>query len=298
MNDERARILKLLEDGKITADQAARLIEALKPRSFEPGFIPPVPPLPPLSRRRHMKELERIPDIVAHAVTSAMKSGIETDDEGKQVFPGKTTLSVKGVSGDVEVNGSSEDRIVVSYSGGMVKVREADDGVEVRSVSGDVEADVPNSCRLDVTTVSGDVTVGQVNAEIQVKTVSGDVQLEDHDGRTEISTTSGDVELNGQAGETRVETRSGDTEIEMAGPLEGSVLSRSGDITLAVCAGADLMIEAEAVEDGEVELDVTAPHEVLEQRAGLVRVKFGEGSRSVVLRTRSGEIAVRDAEEA
>ena len=107
MNDERARILKLLEDGKITADQAARLIEALKPRSFEPGFIPPIPPLPPLSRRRNLKELERIPDIVAHAVASAMKTGIESGDEGRQVFPDKAALSVKGVSGDVEVRGSA-----------------------------------------------------------------------------------------------------------------------------------------------------------------------------------------------
>ena len=40
MSNERDRILKLLEDGKITADQATRLIEAVGSERPEPEFVP------------------------------------------------------------------------------------------------------------------------------------------------------------------------------------------------------------------------------------------------------------------
>jgi len=297
MNDERARILKLLEDGKITADQAARLIEAMKPRSSEACFVPPIPAVPPIPRRGKFKELERIPDIVANAVASAMKSGIGSDAEGRQVFPGKSALSVKGVSGDVEVKGTEESRVAVEYSGGMARAREEDDSVEVRAVSGDVEAEVPTQSRLELTTVSGDITVEQVNGEALVKTVSGDIDLEDHDGKTDISTISGDVALVGHAGATVVETRSGNIEVEMAGPIEGSAITHSGDVSLSVNSDADLMLKIQADGEEDVELDVQAPHEVQEQSGGYVRLKFGAGIRTFIIRTRSGQVVIQDKEE-
>jgi len=62
-SEERLKILQLLQDGKITADQAARLLEALETTS--PGGrggpkgadvpIPPVPPRPPSSGGRWLR---------------------------------------------------------------------------------------------------------------------------------------------------------------------------------------------------------------------------------------------------
>lgn len=45
--NERTRILRLVEEGKITPDEAAMLLEALA-EVEAPRFTPPVPPLPPV----------------------------------------------------------------------------------------------------------------------------------------------------------------------------------------------------------------------------------------------------------
>ncbi|MCX7782827.1 MAG: hypothetical protein N2318_04195 [Meiothermus sp.] len=45
--NERIRILKLVEEGKITPDEAAMLLEALA-EVEAPRFTPPMPPLPPV----------------------------------------------------------------------------------------------------------------------------------------------------------------------------------------------------------------------------------------------------------
>ncbi len=48
-SEERMKILQLLQEGKISADQAARLLEALEnaPRGAPKNVPPPVPPVPP-----------------------------------------------------------------------------------------------------------------------------------------------------------------------------------------------------------------------------------------------------------
>jgi DUF4097 and DUF4098 domain-containing protein YvlB len=152
---------------------------------------------------------------------------------------------------------------------------------------------VPAKSDIEVTTVSGDVAISGVSGKVWVKTVSGDIGLDEHEGKTEVATVSGDVELADVAGELRVETRSGD--VEVSGQVRGLVKTRSGDITLTLRADADALLEAEADEGGEVELDIAAPHEVLEQRNGYAKVKFGAGSAGIVLRTRTGEITVRSS---
>ena len=48
--EERAKILKMIQDGKLTAQEGAELLEALDPRPAR-APIPPQPPLPPVSMR-------------------------------------------------------------------------------------------------------------------------------------------------------------------------------------------------------------------------------------------------------
>jgi DUF4097 and DUF4098 domain-containing protein YvlB len=295
MSDERARILKLLEDGKVTAEQAARLIEALGPKrpEFEWG---------PMARHAHrrggLRELDRIPEIVAQAVSSAVRSGVEPgSDEGRLVFAGKRDLFVKSVSGDVDVTGWAEEKVSLNYSGGMVKSRSEDGSVQVRSVSGDVEAQIPHAGRLQVETVSGDVTAEGLAGRAYAKTVSGDITIEGARESVQAQSVSGDVELAHIAGELEVETRSGDIDIEAVGPFSGAAGSRSGDVTLRVGPDADVLLEMECEADGDIDLDVDFPHEVEEQRQGYARVRIGAGSRTMKLRTANADITVCAREE-
>ncbi len=299
MSNERDRILKLLEDGKITADQAARLIEAMGSEKTDTEFCRP-PHAPFGSRhirfRSGMRDLDRIPDVVATAVASAMKSGFEPGEERSTDFPGKRYLLVKSVSGDLDVTGGEAGRIGLSYSGGMVKVRSSGEQVVVRTMAGDVSATVPTDGRLELEVVSGDVSINEAGARIEVKTVSGDVDITKTAGDTQVRTVSGDVSLHRVTGSLGIETRSGDVELDAAGPVSGSLATTSGDITVELRADADVLMELSCEEDGDIDVDAELPHEVLEQREGYMKVKFGAGSHTLKVSTHSADIDVSEAE--
>jgi DUF4097 and DUF4098 domain-containing protein YvlB len=302
MSEERTRILKLLEDGKITADQAARLIEALgQARSDEePGFppIPPIPPIPPLRRtyfRRHgVPGIDQIPDIVAKAVSSAVRTS-RVGGETVRRFEGVRSLSVKTVSGDVEVAGTGEPGSSVT-SDGSPRVSESGGELEVNSVSDDVGTRVPRTAEVSVKTVSGDVVAAQFEGALAVATVSGDVEAVEARGGVRVATVSGDVELTRVAGELAIETRSGDVDIVPGGALWGEVAGKSGDVTLLVRPDADLLLELET-EDGEIDVDLEAAHETVESTDQRRQVKLGAGSKTLKVRTVSGDITVRDDSE-
>jgi DUF4097 and DUF4098 domain-containing protein YvlB len=286
VSDERARILKLLEDGKITADQAARLIEAMGSERTDAEFCRPAHGTfgPRQFRfRSGMRDLDRIPDVVASAVASAMKSGFEPGEERSTDFPGKRHLLVKSVSGDLDVTGGEPGRIGLSYSGGMAKVRSSGEQVIVRTMTGDVSATVPTDGRLELEVVSGDISINDAGARIEVKTVSGDVDITKTAGDVQVRTVSGDVSLD-------------DVDMVAGGPVSGSLATTSGDIAIALGSDADLVLELASEEGGDIDVDADLPHEVLEQREGYLKVKFGAGSRVLKASTHSADIDVSEAE--
>jgi len=301
MSNERDRILKLLEDGKITADQATRLIEALGSERTETDFCGPMNM--PFGPRRHFRmhrprDFDRIPDVVATAVASAMKNGFEeSGEERTSDFPEKRNLLVKSVSGDLDVTRGDDGRVGLNYSGGMVKVRTSGDQVVVRTMAGDVSATVPADGRLELEVVSGDVSISEAGSRIEVKTVSGDVDITQTTGDARVKTVSGDVNLDRIAGGLVVETRSGDVDVAPSGPISGSIFTVSGDVSVALGKDADLVLELETEEDGEIEVDDELPHEVLEEGEDHLKVKLGAGSRTLVVKTSDGDIDIRAAEE-
>ena len=300
MSNERDRILKLLEDGKITADQATRLIEALGSERPEPDFGPHM--RGPFGPQRHFRmrgprDFERIPDVVATAVASAMKNGFEPGEERSTDFPDKRHLLVKSVSGDLDVTRGEEGRVGLSYSGGMVKVRTSGDQVVVRTMAGDVSATVPTDGRLELEVVSGDISISEAGARMQVKTVSGDVDIAQTTGDAQVRTVSGDVNLHRVTGSFEVETRSGDVELVASGPISGSLSSLSGDIAVALPKDADLMLELSVEDEGDIDVDADLPHEVLEEHEGYMKVQLGAGSRTLKVNTHSADIDIREAEE-
>jgi len=300
VSDERDRILKLLEDGKINADQAARLIEAVGSDRRESEFDGPVhlrTGARHLRMRGHLlRDLDRIPDVVASAVASAMKSGFEPGERRTEEFAGKRHLLVKSVSGDLEVAKGEAGLVRLSYTGGMVKVRSSGDQVVVRSMTGDVSASVPTDGRLEIEVVSGDVSVSEAGAPIQVKTVSGDVDIEEAAADARVETVSGDVKLDRVTGDLRIATRSGDVELVAAGPVSGSVTTVSGDVSIALPLPIDLMLELTSEEGGDLEIDSALQPEVLEEQQGYLKAKLGAGASTLKVKTRSADIEVRKAE--
>jgi len=299
MSDERARILKLLEEGKVTADQAVRLLDALKAKPAEPE--PPCQP-PFMGRRMHhrmaFRGIERIPDIVSEAIASAMNLDDAPDADAKRDFPDRHSLEVKNISGDVTVKGWDENRITLAFSGsGLTRASEVYDKVVVRSVSGDLDAQVPHDAKLVLTSVSGDVQVEGVNAKCVVKTVSGDADLTDCAGSVTVEAVSGDLGLERVTGELRVESESGDIDVEPVGAFSGMLVSKSGDVTLRLHSDADVLLDLKCEEDGEIDVDLGFPHEVLEPGENAMKLKLGAGSRQLKVRTHRADIEIREAKE-
>jgi DUF4097 and DUF4098 domain-containing protein YvlB len=243
-----------------------------------------------------MRDFDRIPDVVATAVASAMKNGFEPGEERSTDFPDKRYLLVKSVSGDLDVTHGEEGRVGLSYSGGMVKVRTSGDQVVVRTMAGDVSATIPADGRLELEVVSGDVSISEAGARIEVKTVSGDVDIAQTTGDAQVRTVSGDVNLDGVSGNLGIETRSGDVDLVSAGPVAGNLQTVSGDVTVVLPRDADLILEMDTEDEGDIEVDDDLPHEVLEESDGHLKVKFGAGSRTLVVKTRDGDIDIREAE--
>jgi len=140
------------------------------------------------------------------------------------------------------------------------------------------------------------VSINGAGARIGVKTVSGDVQINRTAGEAQVETVSGDVSLDKVTGSCEVRTRSGDVQLAASGPVSGSIATVSGDIHIALARNADLVLEL-ATEGGDIEVDPDLPHEVLEEREGFMKVKFGAGSRTLKVNTHSADIDVSAVEE-
>jgi hypothetical protein len=71
----------------------------------------------------------------------------------------------------------------------------------------------------------------------------------------------------------------------------------SGDIAVALPKDADVVLELSIEDEGDIDVDVNLPHEVLEEREGYMKVQLGAGSRTLKVYTHSADIEVREAEE-
>lgn len=220
MNDERLRILKLLEEGKINAEEAARLLEALSHAEER------------IKKSRFWKAIESIPDYVSSSISSSFK--YSTEKETLQ-FPKKKYIEFKGISGDLEVIGRDTDKIDIEKDG-MAKIQEKDDRLEIKAISGDMKIMVPKTTHFAMKGVSGDLRIMNVNGEIEVASVSGDIVGQELSGSLDSKLASGDIEVDYK----KVE--------------KINIRARTGDIVLKIDENVEAEIEAET-KTGDIECE-------------------------------------------
>ena len=97
MSEERLRVLKMLQEGRITADEATQLLEALE-GSRNAGPRMPVPPPAPARRGRWLRVLVTDTDtgktrvnvrLPLNVVEAGMKMGMRFSPEIQDVDPGQ-----------------------------------------------------------------------------------------------------------------------------------------------------------------------------------------------------------------
>ncbi|MBV9960127.1 MAG: DUF4097 family beta strand repeat protein [Acidobacteria bacterium] len=224
------------------------------------------------------------------------------------------SLSIRNVSGDVNITGYDGDVVTVS---GFKEGRDRDMvEVEDRSSGNSISLGVryPSPCNCDasvrfevriprsinvyiekVSTASGNIEVNGVRGEINVSTASGDVTVNEVNGRVHASTASGEMRVKDVVGEVSAQSASGDVEVEIAqltGTEDMKFSSASGDVHVRLPANLDADISM-STSTGDIRTDF--PIQVKESRYGpgaQARARLGSGSRSIQISTASGNVSL------
>lgn len=115
-------------------------------------------------------------------------------------------------------------------------------GLSAKTASGDVNAGRVHG-DVELSTASGDIRLDATTGDVRVETASGDVFIERAGGDTIAKTASGDVTV-GEAGHSvTIRTASGDVRVDSIITGLADISSMSGDITLAVLAGATVYLD-------------------------------------------------------
>lgn len=153
--------------------------------------------------------------------------------------PTLASLSIEGVSADIDVQGTAGAKLDIDSVSGDVIVTGAPGRVDIESVSGDVTATL-NSADVSMQSTSGDLTLrGRLGGSIKSEVVSGDIDIDTRDKRVRnlsASSISGDITIRGDladSGRISTETTSGDIKIVMPRSLSARVNGKSfsGDLS-------------------------------------------------------------------
>jgi DUF4097 and DUF4098 domain-containing protein YvlB len=309
MDEERTRILKMLEAGKITAAEAEKLLLALK---GQPRVDMSRDEMRARMRRfglregRHAHIAETIREQMLGArqeMLGAREALLGAFEEGQGAairrqrfeYQGVGKLLVRNVSGDTVIEGWDKPTVRFDREeGGLWRANEREGAIMAKVLSGDLRVRTPKQTALTVNSVSGDLTVKGVSGRAEMRTVSGDVLLRNLKGTLDIATTSGDIKTRDIDGKCRVATVSGDIDLGFRAELSGLVETRTGDVQVWVPTNANLLLELEVIEDGDIEVDLApdVPCEKTEAGEGHVKLGFGKKENRLWVRVRNGDIDV------
>jgi hypothetical protein len=224
------------------------------------------------------------------------------------------TVSIKNVSGDVNIKGYDGQGVAVAvYKEGRdrdrVEVEDLSTGNAVvlnaqypRECNCDAslrfEINVPRSGNINIDSVkiaSGNVNVNGINGRVVVRTASGDVRAENINGDVNASTASGEVTVRNVAGTVNARSASGNVEAEVA-RLEGTgdmkFSSASGDVRVKLPGNVDADVKM-STSTGTINTDF--PIEVRKHEYGPgseASGRLGSGSRNIQLSTATGNVSL------
>lgn len=261
MDDELKRILKLLEEGKIKADEAEKLIEALEERKE--------------SKRKDKFGFVNMGEIVTDALTSAFS-----------IIPGVIVNSMKGIKHvDEEYEWSEDKPIFLEITAGDLgidvwqeeKIRIKGEGVFIlednliKFSAGDFSLNLPK-----LNTVKMKVSAGDVKGKLVAK-------------ESEILIKMGDGDLYIESEKFRAEVNMGDLDIVFAkAPSQGELICNTGDMSIVLPDDFD----------GKLVVKVTMGEASVERRPDMI-VKgdtyiYGNGEKSeIIIRCSMGNINIK-----
>jgi DUF4097 and DUF4098 domain-containing protein YvlB len=243
--EERLKILKLLEDGKINSEEAARLLEALSDRpAWEPRHF---------GRKVVMPDMEKFFDKFNFDIASAFGDRVK---HRELKFTGKKLLRISSVSGTVDVTGTAGPEITIKAEGsGFQRIREDDSEVKLHYLSSDLLVSIPKQTGFELRAVSGDINLTDYEGAAELVAVSGDIELHNLSGKLKIKTVSGDIAGSGLSSTIEAKTKSGDIDLDFSELTSAELETRTGDVALTIPKEGSLTVEL-STESGKIDCDL------------------------------------------
>lgn len=224
------------------------------------------------------------------------------------------TISVRNVSGDINITGQEGDSVTVN----AIKEGRDRELVEIEDKSGagrvDLGVKYPRECNCDasvrfeirvprgmrfnfsnLSTASGNIQLKGVSGQVKVSTASGDVLVEDVAGEINASTASGQMNVRNVTGTVSAQSASGDVKVDIA-RLEGA-----GDLKFSTASG-DVDVRLPSSLDADVKLSTLSgkvstnfPLEVKESERGpgtTAAGLIGSGTRRLRISSASGDVSL------
>ncbi|MGQ9464998.1 MAG: DUF4097 family beta strand repeat-containing protein [bacterium] len=253
--NERMKILELLEKGKITAQEAEKLLDAI--REPEKG-----------KKRGFWNIFEFVPEMVG-SIFDISLNRFNTNE--RLEVPFKKRIEISGVGGDVEVIGADAMNIVIEKEG-LAKVSDEGDILRIKTLSGDMKVHTPRKI------------------DLAFRSISGDLKLENIIGKIEISSVSGDIDGKRLSGTFIAEVVSSDIELEYETIDRIYIKSRSGDIELYINKDAEVQIDALS-EIGSVECEI--PLQNVNQKSNYIKGILNAPKGRIEIKNSNGDVVIK-----
>lgn len=260
MKEEIARIMKMVQEGKLSPEDAAELIDAMKegseesPQAKETGSAEPKKPIAGLkgladaieslgkdiSESANWQEVGRqIRESVKKGLEHVKKKGWFGVSETKEVelplpsLDGKV-LKVEGYSGDIKIVGGQDEGKVSAHA--TVRASDPEDAKKKLEEYTLIIEESDHSVIIKQPSISGlsvDMAVFIVGkAAVEARTHSGDISVLDTGMSARVSSHSGDIHIKNVEGMVEVNLNSGDVTLEDSSSSDINIENRTGDVTL------------------------------------------------------------------
>ena len=162
MGEEIKKILNMLEEGKISADEAERLIRAIgSSKSAEPFD------------KRFVDAMDKVGKNISTAVLGAIKS---VHFEGKEEIGKPERIKIALGTGDLYIGASKDDMAHLDIDG-VHSLRREKGRVSLAVGSGDASIMLPDRVDCDVKIGRGDFELEDVECNLELKLGSGDASV-------------------------------------------------------------------------------------------------------------------------
>jgi len=256
--NERLQILKLLEEGKINAEEAERLLEAVgKSTSYDKG-----------TRHKIWTSLEGLPKVISAALGNSFSESAEAEFHK---YPGKKKIKFKGISGNLKIEGTDTERISIQKDG-FAKIKELEDAIEIKALSGNVTIDVPKATDLAIAGISGDIEILNTEGNLEIESVSGDIIGKELSGSLIAEIVSGDMELDFKKTE-KIEIK-----------------AKSGNVTLILDEKVEAELEIET-KDGDVKCDFELKDR--HEDANMLKGTINKPGASIEIKNKHGNVEIK-----